>query len=179
VQVAKFDASAFCISERTSVGQLTIDPMDALAISVAAGKGMYALLIGSGVSRGAGVKTGWDITLDLVRKLPAAKDVAEKSDEELVRWYESTFKKEPNYSEILELLGKTSAERQRLLEGYFDGKHPSKAHKAIAKLVSHGFVKMIITTNFDRLIEQALSEAGVQPTVLSTPESIEGCVLLP
>lgn len=35
---------------------------------------------------------------------------------------------------------------------------PTVAHKAIANLVKHGFIKVIVTTNFDRLLERALEE---------------------
>ena len=45
-----------------------IDPIHSLAFSVQATPGVYAILVGSGVSRGANIPTGWDITLDLVRK---------------------------------------------------------------------------------------------------------------
>lgn len=34
--------------------------------------GTYALLLGSGVSRAAGIPTGWEVTLDLVRKAAVA-----------------------------------------------------------------------------------------------------------
>ncbi len=33
-----------------------------LALSIHSGPGTYALLLGSGVSRAAGIPTGWDIT---------------------------------------------------------------------------------------------------------------------
>lgn len=46
-----------------------IDPIHALAFSIQANPGVYALLLGSGVSRAAKIPTGWEITLDLVRKL--------------------------------------------------------------------------------------------------------------
>jgi hypothetical protein len=34
------------------------------------------------------------------------------------------------------------------------------AHNAIAALVKVGWIKVVITTNFDRLIEQALDAPG-------------------
>ena len=37
-----------------------------------------------------------------------------------------------------------------------------------------GHVRLFVTTNFDRLIEQALEDAGITPRVLSTPDSILG-----
>lgn len=37
-----------------------------------------------------------------------------------------------------------------------------------------GYVRIVITTNFDRLLEQALRDAGVEPSVISTPDAIRG-----
>ena len=51
---------------------------------------------------------------------------------------------------------------------------PGVAHKALAQLAVTGHVKVFVKTNFDRLIEQALEEAGITPRVLSTPDDILG-----
>ncbi len=40
-----------------------IDPVHSLAFSIQANPGVYAVLVGSGVSRAAKVPTGWEITL--------------------------------------------------------------------------------------------------------------------
>ena len=48
---------------------MIIDPITSLAFSVYENKGVYALLLGSGVSRSAFIPTGWEITLDLVRRV--------------------------------------------------------------------------------------------------------------
>ena len=47
---------------------------------------------------------------------------------------------------------------------------------AIADLVAGGYLRVILTTNFDRLIEQALEGRGVVPTVISTPDAAAGAV---
>jgi Tfp pilus assembly protein PilF len=39
-------------------------------------------------------------------------------------------------------------------------------------------VKVFLTTNFDRLIEKALEEEGIVPTVISTPDALEGSLPL-
>jgi len=41
-----------------------------------------------------------------------------------------------------------------------------------------GFIRVIITTNFDRVLETALADAGVQPTVISSADTINGMVPL-
>lgn len=50
---------------------------------------------------------------------------------------------------------------------------PTEAHKAIAWLVDNGYLNVILTTNFDRLLEDALTEYGVRPVVITGQESAE------
>lgn len=144
-------------------------------------KGVYALLLGSGISRAAGIPTGWEVTLDLIRKLAHVKN--ENCEPDPSNWYEETFSEEADYSKVLNLLAKTPSERSQLLKGYFEPteeerqqklKTPTEAHKAIANLVAKGLVKVIVTTNFDRLMEKALEDAGVVPIVISTTDTVLG-----
>jgi hypothetical protein len=143
--------------------------------------GTQAVLIGSGVSRSAQVLTGWEVTLDLVRRLAAMEGAKETPD--LEAWYTGTYGKPPDYSDLLLSLAKTAAERRSLLQGYFEpteverevgAKSPTPAHRAIARLVAQGFVRVILTTNFDRLMETALRDEGVEPIVVSTADGTEG-----
>src|ERR1022692_4844100 len=55
--------------------------------------------------------------------------------------------------------------RMQLLRGYFEPseqereegrKLPTAAHRAIAQLIAKGYVQVVVTTNFDQLLEQAL-----------------------
>ena len=82
-------------------------------------------------------------------------------------------------------MAKTPAERRALLQGYFEPtpeereagiKTPTPAHRAIARLVARGFVRVILTTNFDRLLEAALRDEGIEPVVVSTADAMEGAV---
>lgn len=162
-----------------------IDPISALAFSISANKGVYALLLGSGVSRSSKIPTGWEITLDLVRKVAALHGAECEPDPSA--WYLTTFGKQPDYSELLDVLCKSPAERQQLVRAYLepsdderaDGdKQPTPAHRAIANLVKTGFVRVILTTNFDKLTELALHDVGVVPTVLSSVDHIAGALPL-
>lgn len=85
------------------------------------------------------------------------------------------------YSRLLGALASTPAARQALLAGYFepseadreDGlKVPGRAHHAIAQLAVRGAVRVVLTTNFDRLLERALEDVGVPPQVLHRPEEL-------
>ena len=162
-----------------------IDPVHSLAFSMQANPGVYAVLVGSGISRAAKIPTGWEITLDLVRKLAALH--GEPCEPEPERWYQDKFDKEADYSDLLDALAKTRTERQQLLRPYWEpddqeredgAKRPTAAHQAIAALAARGFIKIIVTTNFDRLMESALRDQGLEPTVLSSPDQIQGALPL-
>lgn len=162
-----------------------IDPIHSLSFSIHGNRGVYAVLLGSGISRAAGIPTGWEITLDLIRKLATLH--GEACEPEPERWYLDKFGKAADYSDLLDALAKTPAERQQLLRAYWEpsekereegAKQPTAAHRAIAALVAQGFVKVIVTTNFDRLMESALIDAGVVPTILSSPDQVHGALPL-
>lgn len=162
-----------------------IDPLTSLAFSMHSNKGVYALLLGSGISRAARIPTGWEITLELVRKVAAMRDADCEPDP--AAWYTATIGKAPDYSELLDALAKTAAERQQLLKAYWEptdkerdegAKLPTRAHRAIAELVKRGYIRVILTTNFDRLLEAALQDAGIQPTVLSSADHVAGALPL-
>jgi SIR2-like domain len=55
---------------------------------------------------------------------------------------------------------------------------PTAGHKAIAQMVAKGYFRVIITTNFDRLMEQALEAESISPTVISTSDMVRGAVPL-
>ncbi|MDO9052312.1 MAG: SIR2 family protein [Gallionella sp.] len=162
-----------------------IDPMVSLSFSVYSNKGAYALLLGSGTSRASGIPTGWEVVLDLIRK--TAKLENEDCEPDPAEWYRQKHHTEPDYSKLLDEIAKTPTERQQLLRGYFEPtederaqglKAPSIAHRAIAKLVASGHLRIIVTTNFDRLMEKALDEVGVAPTIISTADQLEGALPL-
>jgi hypothetical protein len=158
-----------------------LEPILSLAIALQSDPGVYALLLGSGLSRSAGIPTGWEIVLDLVRKL--ARLMGEDCEPRPEEWYRTKFGEDPDYARLLDEIAKTPAERQQLLRGYFEPdedereqglKVPTPAHRSIADLVSKGYVKVILTTNFDRLLEKALDEVGVSPTIISSSDHIRG-----
>lgn len=164
-----------------------IDSITSLAFSMHSNKGVYALLLGSGISRTAGIPSGWEVTLDLVYKLALMNGQQDECSADPGLWYCRKYGKEPNYTELLDQLGQTPEERQAILRGYFEPseeereigiKLPTVAHKAIAQLVSSGHIRVIITTNFDRLLEQALNDIGIHPNVISTPDAMEGAIPL-
>src|SRR5687768_8962722 len=133
-----------------------MDAALSLAFSMHKNPGVYALLLGSGISRSVGMPTGWEVTQDILRQLKelGTDDLSE----------------DVGYDELLGALGKTQAERNAIVRGYFEPtaeerekglKIPSQAHRAIANLMKDGYIKVVLTTNFDRLLEMALEEVGI------------------
>ena len=159
------------------------EPILKLALSLLSNPGVYALLLGSGVSRAAGISTGWEVVIDLIRKLAAMEGEDAEPDPEA--WYRRQYDEPPAYDKLLDRLANTSTERQALLRSYFEPtdeereqgmKMPTRAHRAIADLVRHGYIRMILTTNFDRLIEKALQDVGIEPDVISTDDDLQGAM---
>lgn len=162
-----------------------LDSVSALAFEMQSGKGMFALLLGSGVSRSAKIPTGWDITLDLIRKVAAAHGSDPGDNPE--SWYQDTFGKAPDYSDLLNELATTPTLRQQVIRPYIEPnsderargeKLPTAAHRAIARLIQSGHVRVVLTTNFDQLLEQALSELGVSATVVASADQVAGAMPL-
>lgn len=86
-------------------------------------------------------------------------------------WYSKKYGSEPDYSAPLAELAVSPAERRSILhsciepdEDRAEGKKlPTAAHRAIAGLVRDGYVRVIVTTNFHRLLENALRGIGNEP----------------
>jgi hypothetical protein len=157
------------------------DPTAQIAFSMFENKGVYAVLLGSGVSRSAGIPTGWEITMELVKRWGIASGAGEQED--WLAWYVGQTGEQPNYSTLLERLATTQTERRAIIQGFLepndeeleDGlKLPTRAHRAIAAMVKAGHVRVIVTTNFDRLMENALRDVGVEPTVVSSEDTLAG-----
>jgi SIR2-like domain len=162
-----------------------LSPVSAIAFEMQAAKGVFALLLGSGVSRAAKIPTGWDITLDLVRRVAALK--GEDPGADPAGWYSAKFGKTPDYSELLDRLATTPALRQQVIRPYIEPtdderargeKLPTAAHRAVASLMAKGYVRVVLTTNFDQLLEQAIADLGIKATVISSADHVAGAVPL-
>lgn len=160
---------------------MRMDPLLSLTLALSSKPGIYAVLLGSGISRPAGIPTGWDIVEDLICQVAQLR--GEPCTPDPATWYAQTFGEEPDYAVLLRTLAKTPTERNHLLRSYFEPtdeertqglKEPTRAHHALAALVKMGLVRVLLTTNFGRLIERALEMAGVHPVVIGTPDAIRG-----
>lgn len=159
---------------------MELKPEERLALSLHVNPGEHVLLLGSGVSSAAGIPTGWEIMQDLLGKLATLRGAG--PGEEPERWFAKEFGARPGFGEILDALKLTEEERRSVLLPYIEGGHPrsidvpkpTRAHQAIAQLVKLGLVKVILTTNIDRLMEQALQECGVPYDVAASDGGFDG-----
>ncbi len=84
-----------------------------VAFSVFENRGVYALLLGSGLSRTAEIPTGWEITVDLVRQVAEMRGEGGQAD--YVKWYRETTSEEPTYSSVVGELGLSAGEGRAVL----------------------------------------------------------------
>jgi hypothetical protein len=161
------------------------DPYLPLAFSLANSPGAYAVLAGAGVSKGAGLPSAWDIEVDLVRQIARRDGATVVIDNDTAeQWYFDNYGKQLTYSSVIEDVAPKPHERQALLQKYFESAAdedqasvpipPSAAHRAVARLVEAGIIRVIVTPNFDRLFELALIERGIQPTIVATEAEAKG-----
>jgi hypothetical protein len=120
-----------------------------------------------------------------VQKVAAADDPDNADSHALAAsdpeaWWAAHGDGDLGYSSLLAAVAPSSAARQGLLAEYFVAtdedranglKEPTAGHHAIAELVKSGWIRVIITTNFDRLMEQALDAVGVAYQVISRPDA--------
>lgn len=160
-----------------------IDKVVLAAHALHTSPGTYAVLLGSGLSSSAGVLTGWQITRDLARGVAAVMAVDDDTPEDPEEWYRSEYGTAPDYSKLLEALCPEPSERRERLRRYIEPaaedlarglRVPTEAHQAVARLAASGHVRVILTTNFDRLIETALTAAGVSFDVVATEDALAG-----
>jgi hypothetical protein len=160
---------------------LSDDALLTLAFSLHSSPGAYAVLIGAGVSASSGVPTAWGVLSDLTSRIAVVD--GEDPGSEPVDWYEAKYGELGRYETVLERVARTKLARQQLLKGYFEPsaedveagrKSPTEAHRALARMVRTGSLRIIVTLNFDRLIEQAVRDAGVEPTIVASSSDALG-----
>lgn len=158
---------------------MEIDPRFKLANAIYQSPKQFACFFGSGLSYSVDMPNAWEISIELVNRI--AQDEIGQKPEKPQEWFEENFGP-LSYSNLLEQLTDTAEGRQKILKEFIEPspeerernqKTPGKAHKAIATLVDRGYINVIITTNFDRLIEQSLRGKEIEPKVYRTPDDFK------
>jgi hypothetical protein len=82
-----------------------IDPRIALSSSIEAAPGVYAILVGSGMSTAAGIPTGWQVIQDLMRRVALSESAQlNELDESIEDWWMNQDYPEPRYDTLLNQL---------------------------------------------------------------------------
>ena len=103
-----------------------IDARVSLAMSIHARRGVYALLLGSGISREAQIPTGHEVMLDLIRR---AASLVGKEPSDPEAWFQEAHGSAPTYSNVLEVVARTGSDRSNLLRQFFE---PSEADRQVS-----------------------------------------------
>lgn len=155
-----------------------LDPIVSLSVAIAEAPGSYAVLVGSGASRDAGVPTGGEVFRLAVEDLFRLQQTttAVPPQEELDAFLAELGDGEWTYSRLLEALTPDAATRRDYLAKHFEGREPAETHTLLAGLAADGLVTVFVTTNFDRLLEHALQARGIEPIVATDDVSLANAV---
>ncbi|KZM34256.1 hypothetical protein OJAG_30880 [Oerskovia enterophila] len=158
------------------------DPVLTLASVLEATPGSHVALLGAGISVSAGVPSAWGVQEWLIRRIARAEGVTEELDTPH-DWYRSRFEREATYESLLEGLAPTQHARQAILRDLFEPdpadpdrvpSEPSPSHRALARLATSRSIRIFLTLNFDHLMERALREEGIEPTVVRSVDDLKG-----
>ena len=149
-----------------------LDPVTQLAYAIQAKPGGYVVLLGSGASRAAGIPTAWEVVEELIRRLPEAQEAGVIDNP--VNWYQESYGDDIRFSALLEQLAPNLNDRANILRLIVGDPIPTEAHKALAVLAKAGFIRIILTTNYDSLVETALYNLDLDPVVVSGESAATG-----
>ncbi|HEX6667337.1 MAG TPA: SIR2 family protein [Solirubrobacterales bacterium] len=121
--------------------------------------GHYAFLLGAGMSAGAGIPLGGAIVTMLRQRLveELRRDISPEAGESLFEelgWFRDP---DAEYAEALQRAFSSDHERQRFFRDLIAGKMPTLAHYYLASIIANGHCNLVLTTNFDDLLEKALA----------------------
>jgi hypothetical protein len=151
----------------------------------------YALLIGAGISVAAGLPTASDVSGNMI--LAVARGRGEKvergeKNEVCLAWFEETFGEPATFQRLMKELGISEGNRKDGLKKFISRTDengdpipgaPTAAHRAVVRLVKSGTVSLVITTNFDTLMEEALKAEFVPYEVITEESDVRQMSVFP
>jgi hypothetical protein len=126
----------------------------------------YALFFGAGASVESGGYTASEIAWAILRKIYGVKP-----EGELQKLFETEYGKPVNFENVLESIGTSSIHRREIIREFFKEMTPSEGYRYLAMLLKAGyFYPIVLTTNFDHMLEDSLKKEGVAVKVLTAEE---------
>ena len=146
------------------------------------------LLLGAGASVKSGIPPAADIGAMAAKWAYCRENGLAERDPRVQRsdwypwlklrdWYDSDLKPEDQYPAIVEHLLRPREERKRFfLQILRERVSPSGGYRSLAQLVANGWIRTILTTNFDDMIPQAFRGEAAIPTFepFKTPSEADG-----
>jgi tetratricopeptide (TPR) repeat protein len=145
----------------------------------------YCFILGSGASLPSGIMSGRELATNWIKEMylrthPGAKPI-EVTDQLLAKWATPTQLKIPKftfenrasfYGQLFAWRFRSNAKLgQDYLKHVISGKTPSFGYTVLAQVLAKTEHRIVITTNFDHLTEDALQRfAGVEPHVVGDEE---------
>ena len=115
--------------------------IEALADCLASGK-RFAILVGAGISRSAGILLSGEIVADLRSKFPA----------------EFKDQNDLDYASVIQRALPTPADRRVYFDHLSAGTRPELEHLILASNLDKRRFSMVLSTNFDHLLEMAATD---------------------
>lgn len=169
------------ILEGAELVKLPEEDVNTLANIVKENPDAFAVLIGAGVSRSAGILMACEIIDALLTDL-YKRDVKEMKGRHAKiptreQWMasEKWIQTSTNlYSDVLERRFPSQGQREKYFKRLIKGKKPTPGHRYIANIATHGYFTVTFTPNFDKLAERAVGRTGVDPFVVSHDRDAKG-----
>jgi hypothetical protein len=170
---------------------MNTDAVVPVAYAMHASPRRYALLIGAGISVAAGLPTAGDVSRNMI--LAVAEGRGERvergeNNEVCLAWFEETFGEPATFQRLMKELGISEGNRKDGLKRfvYKIGENgdpvpgiPTEAHRAVARLAKSGTISLVITTNFDTLMEGALKAESAPYEVITEESEIRQMSIFP
>ena len=134
-----------------------------------AGDPKFVLFLGAGASVSSGVSTGGQLVRKWRQDFDASATDGNKSADQT--W----FNKPSEYGALFEHHHKTEALRREFIEECVVDAHPSWGYLYLADLLDRGYFNIVLTTNFDDLINEACHAftASLRPIIYAHDSSAQ------
>ncbi len=170
---------------------MNADAVVPVAYAMHASPKRYALLLGAGISVAAGLPTASDVSGNMI--LTIAEGRGEKvergeNNEVCLAWFERAFREPATFQRLMKELGISEENRKDGLKRFIYKTDetgdpvpgiPTEAHRAIARLVKSRTISLIITTNLDTLMEEALKAEAVPYEVITEESDVRQMSVFP
>jgi hypothetical protein len=115
------------------------------------------LFLGAGASVESGGRTAHSVAVGISEQIYGRRPTSE-----LIAEYTAQAKRQFSFENVLDTFGSRKSEQRRLLLQYFQQMKPSNGYRLLAEMLRFGyFNNIVLTTNFDTMLEDAFSNSTI------------------